>query len=72
MKQHVRSMSDNWKACKNCFDYKAMLMQRTDMQILCHHFGWQGRLRSMEGKYSGAVCELTASMTHAGKLIHFG
>ena len=45
---------------------------KTDIEILCRHFEWQGRLQSMKLKYSKALCELTASMTHAGKLIRFG
>ena len=46
--------------------------QRTEIWILRHHFESQGRQWSMEQlKYSEALCELTASMRHAGKLIRF-
>ena len=45
---------------------------KTDIEILCHHFEWQERQQSMELKYSKALCKLTGSMTHAGKLICFG
>ena len=42
-----------------------------EIWILCHHFEWQGRLWSMELEYNEALCKLTVSTRHAGKLIRF-
>ena len=43
-----------------------------EIRMLRRHFEWQGRLRSMELKYSEALCELATSTRHASKLIRFG
>ena len=42
-----------------------------EIRILCHNFEWQARPLSMDLKYSEALCELTESMMHVGKLISF-